>query len=270
MSAVALLGAQRDGASTTFHLGDALRGAFGGVFGGGIAAATLLAARAVAPDRRAVSLHCTFLKTLAPGHQTATAEVVATGRTVTTALVRLADGDGAPAAIATATFAAADALHDFDAAPLKAPELDAFDAGWELPLPKGLDAPIMSTLPMRITGMPRGGFAHAIRAPWPDAVDIAEAAAMMGDYCAGLSVGAALGKEGTRIPVPNPDLSLRFTGENWGDLIVGVGRLARIDRGAAAVHVEVWTGPDDHWAPGDDRVSLLAVGVSSAVLLNRA
>ncbi|HLG00695.1 MAG TPA: acyl-CoA thioesterase domain-containing protein [Acidimicrobiia bacterium] len=270
MSASAFLGAQRDGTATTFHLGDTHRGAFGGVFGGGIAAATLFAARAVAPDRRPVSLHCTFLRTLAPGTQTAEVEVVADGRTVTTALVRLTDGEGDLAAVATAIFAADDALYDFDAAPLKPPELDAFDAGWELPLPKDVEAPIMSTLPMRITGMPRGGFAHAIRAPWPDAVDVAEAAAMMGDYCAGLSVGAALGKEGTRIPVPNPDLSLRFTGEAWGDLVVGVGRLARIDRGAAAIHVEVWTGPDDRWAAADERVSLLAVGVSSAVLLDRS
>lgn len=274
MSAAEFLGVERpnDGA-VIFALGDHLRGAFGGVFGGGVAAATLLAARTVCPDRRPFSLHCTFLRTVRPGTQTAAVEPVSEGRSVTTVGVTLfegaADAEGDAVARATAGFAADAALVAFDAAPMKAPELDRFEKGWELPLPEGVEAPLMDTLPLRITGMPRGGFAHAIRAPWPDGGDAAEAAAMMGDYCAGLAVGAAVGPEGTKIPVPNPDLSLRFTGDAWGELFVGVGRLARIDRGAAAVHVEVWTGPDDHWEQGDERASLLAVGLSSAVMLDR-
>ena len=126
---------------------------------------------------------------------------------------------------------------------------------------------MMQALPLRITGMPRGGFAHAVRAPWADHRDVAEATTMMGDYCAGLALGAAISSEGTRIPVPNPDLTLRFTGDAWGELLVGVGRLAGVDRGAAATHVEVWAGPDDHWDAGDVRVTLLGVGLSSAVML---
>lgn len=270
MSAAEFLGARVEAeGSVSFELGDHLRGAFGGVFGGGIAAATLHAARHLTPERRPLSLHTTFLRTLAPGIQRGATEVVSEGRSATTATVRLTDDEGALAAIATATFAAPDALYSFDAAPMKCPELSSWLEGWELPLPKGVEAPLMKTLPLRITGMPRGGFAHAIRAPWPEAVDVAEAAAMMGDYCAGLSVGAAAGPEGTTIPVPNPDLSLRFVGHSWGELLVGVGRLARINGGAAAISVEVWTGPDDAWQAGDDRVSLLAVGVSSAAMLAR-
>lgn len=269
MSAGDFLGARVQAGGVTFDLGDHLRGAFGGVFGGGIAAATLYTARQAAPDRRPLSLHTTFLRTLPPGAQHATAEVVSEGRTATTVTTRLTDREGTLGAIATATFAAPVALHPFDAAPMKCPELSAWSEGWELPLPKGVEAPLMTTLPLRITGMPRGGFAHAIRAPWPEATDVAEGAAMMGDYCAGLSVGAAAGPEGTRIPVPNPDLSLRFVGDAWGELLVGVGRLARIDAGAAAITVEVWTGPDDAWQAGDARVSLLAVGVSSAAMLAR-
>lgn len=248
----------------TFDLGDRLRGAFGGVFGGGIAAACLLAARSEADGRRPVSHHCTFLRTLPPGAYGATVEVVSSGRTATTVNVRLGD-----AAFATATFAEPAALHDFAAAPLKSPELSRWEEGWELPLPAGVDAPLMETLPLRITGMPRGGFAHAVRAPWDEPADHAEGATMLADYCAGLPVGAAIGPEGTTIPVPNPDLSLRFTGEAWGEVLVGVGRLARIDRGAAATLVEVWCGPDDSWHAGDERVSLLAVGLSSAVMLRR-
>jgi hypothetical protein len=252
-------------------MGGHLRGAFGGVFGGGIAAATLVAARTVAGGRRPISLHCSFLRTLSTETQRATAVTVSEGRTATTVAVDLHDAEGRPAGRATATFAADAALHEFDAAgPLAAPEVKAFDDGWELPVPKGVDAPLMTTLPLRITGMPAGGFAHAIRAPWAGAGDGAEAAAMMGDYCAGVPVGAAVGREGTRIPVPNPDLSLRFCGDAWGEVIVGVGRLARIDRGAAATLVEVWAGPDDAWDAGDDRPTLLAVGLSSAVMLRQA
>lgn len=255
-----------DGA-VAFSLGGQLLGAFGGVFGGGIAAATLWAARTAAPDRRPLSLHCTFLRTLAPGTQSATVQTVSEGRTATTVAVTLLDQDGEPGALATVTLVAPGTLHEFDAAPMECPELDAFDDGWELPLPRGVEVPLMATLPLRITGMPRGGFAHAIRAPWPDPVDVAESAAMMADYCAGLSVGAAMGPEGTKIPVPNPDISLRFTGDTWGELFVGVGRLARIDRGAASTLLEVWTGPDRKWAAGDPAVSLVAVGLSSAAML---
>lgn len=269
MSAEDFLGAHAEGGAISFALGDGLRGAFGGVFGGGIAAATLWAARRADPGRRPISLHTTFLKTLRPGDQRAEIDVAAQGRTATTVTVRLLDPDGDLAAVATVTLAEADALVELRAAPLRSPELDAWDDGWALPLPEGVEAPLMDTLPLRITGMPEGGFAHAVRVPWPEALDVEEAAAMMGDYCGGLAVGAALGPEGTSIPVPNPDLSLRFVGNAWGELIVGVGRLAKIDGGVAATHVEVWTGPDDHWSPGDDRVTLLAVGLSSAVLLAR-
>ncbi|HVM40534.1 MAG TPA: hypothetical protein VM618_07125, partial [Acidimicrobiia bacterium] len=205
--------------------------------------------------------------------------LVSSGRTVTTVSVVMHEGAGSdsssgaggrPVAHAVATFAAPDALVDFDAAgPLQAPEVKAFDDGWELPVPKGVEAPLMDTLPLRITGMPDGGFAHTIRTPWSGEGCAAEAAAMMGDYCAGVPVGAAVGPKGTKIPVPNPDLSLRFCGEAWGEVVVGVGRLARIDRGAAATLVEVWTGPDDAWVAGDDRPTLLAVGLSSAVMLAR-
>lgn len=251
------------GGTLSFSLGDHLRGAFGGVFGGGVAAATLLAACHGTPGRRPVSLHCTFLKTVAPGEHVATVRSISSGRTLTTVGVDLAG-----AATATATLADDAGLHDFDAAPMKCPELDAWDRGWELPLPEGVEAPLMQTLPLRITGMPRGGFAHAVRAPWSEPGDAAAGAAMVADYCAGLPVGAAVGPEGTRIPVPNPDLSLRFTGDAWGEVLVGVGRLAHIDRGVVATHVEVWAGPDDRWEAGDERVALLAVGLSSAVMLS--
>lgn len=269
MSAAEFLGAERTATGTfAFSMGTHLHGAFGGVFGGGIAAATLVAARSVTDDRRPISLHCTFVRTLSTASQTATAEVLNEGRTVTTVGVELLDGERRTAARAVVTFAADDALHPLDAAgPVAVPELSPFEEGWELPLPKGVEARVMRTLPLRITGTPAGGFAHAIRVPWEAPVDVAEGATVTADYCAGLPVGAAVGPEGTRIPVPNPDLSLRFVGDAWGDLLVGVGRLARIDRGAAGTLVEVWTGPDDTWKPDDDRVSLLAVGLSSAVML---
>lgn len=253
----------------TFATDRRLHGAFGGVFGGGVAAATLVVARSLAGGRRAFSLHCTFARTLSDPAQEARARVTSEGRTVTTVAVELTDGDDRLVATSTATFADEAALYEFDAdGPLRSPELKAFDEGWELPVPEGVEAPIMDLLELRLTGFPDGGFAHAIRAPWTKPDDVAEGATMIADYCAGVPVGAAVGPEGTRIPVPNPDLSVRFVGNEWDDLLVGVGRLGRIDRGVAATQVEVWTGPAGPWSeesPG----KLIAIGLSSAVMLGR-
>ncbi len=268
MSAADFLGFESSGdGSATIAMGRDLHGAFGGVFGGGIAAATLAAARPRAPGRRPFSLHCTFVRTLTAPSQVASAEVVTEGRTVTSVAVDLTDDEGGLVARATATFAEPDALHVFDAdGPLRSPEIQSFEEAWELPVPEGVEAPVMETLPLRISGMPHGGYAHTIRAPWQAREHVAEGACMIADYCAGVPVGAAVGPEGTRIPVPNPDLSLRFVGDEWGEVLVGVGRLGRIDRGIAGTAVEVWTGPDRAWTGGDEG-HLVAIGLSSAVML---
>jgi len=76
-----------------------------------------------------------------------------------------------------------------------------------------------------------------------------------------MSVGPPVAAElqGTGTPHPNPDLSLRFTGDDAGPEVAGVARLERIAAGVAAVRIEVFSG-----------VELIAVGCSASLLLDPA
>lgn len=249
------LGARPDGdGSWTFALGERVHGAFGGVFGGAVAAACVLAARPAAAGRRPFSLHTTFVRGLATPTCTATVGVVNAGRTVTTVAVDLHDEAGKAAARSTVTFAAPEALSSqSDAGAVPVPEFG--DEGTRVSMSLAGNPPIVEVMEPRIVGRPSGGYAHAVRVPWdPDGASAAEASCMAADFCVGIPVGAALTQI---VPMPNPDLSVRFVGERPSAELVGVGRLAGIDDGVAATQVEVWT-------PGG---RLVAVGLSSAVLL---
>ena len=238
-----------------FALGEHLHGAFGGVFGGAVAAACVFAARPAAPERRPFSLHVTFLRGLSTPTCRATAAPVASGRTVTTVGVDLTDEAGKPAARATVTFAAGEALHDLsDGGRVAVPDLAPYDDGTPVPITEFFDPPIVKVMQPRMVGTPAGGYAHAMRIPWDRPGAAAEAACMAADFCVGVPVGAAL--RGEFVPMPNPDLSVRFLGDAASDVLVGVGRLGRVDRGIAGTAVEVWDGTD-----------LLAIGLSSTVLL---
>lgn len=258
VSATEFLGARpaEDG-SWRFELGERIHGAFGGVFGGAVAAAAVMAARPAAPGRRPFSLHTTFVRGLATPECAAAVEVVSAGRTVTTVAVDLSDGSGKLAARSTVTFVASDALSPQDhAGRIPGPDLVSYEQGRTIRMGSGGNPPIVEVMQPRIVGEPAGGTAHAVRIPWdPERGAAAEAACMAADFCVGIPVGSALSEF---VPIPNPDLSLRFAGEEAADVLVGVGRLARLDRGVAATQVEVWAGG-----------SLLAVGLSSTVALGQ-
>lgn len=259
-TATEFLGAKpvEDG-SWFFELGERIHGAFGGVFGGAVGAACVLAARPAAPGRRPFSLHTTFVRGLSTPTSTASVEVVSAGRTVTTVAVDVHDEAGKLAARSTVAFAAPDALspqeHPGRVSP---PEMGPFEEGTPVKMGAAGQPPIVEIMHPRIVGEPSGGYAHAVRIPWDtDPGAAAEAACMAADFCVGIPVGSALTGWA---PMPNPDLSLRFLGEEVGDVLVGVGRLGRIDRGVAGTQVEVWTPAG----------TLLAIGLSSTVLLGGA
>lgn len=255
-SAGEFLGAQpgEDG-SWRFELGEGVHGAFGGVFGGAVAAAAVMAARPAAPERRPFSLHTTFVRGLSTPSCTAEVDVVNTGRTVTTVAVDLHDERDKLAARSTVTFAAAEALSPQDhPGRVPAPELVSYEQGRTIRMSGAGNPPIVEIMAPRIVGEPTGGTAHAVRIPWePEPTAAAEAACMAADFCVGIPVGSALTEF---VPMPNPDLSLRFAGDDATDVLVGVGRLGRIERGVAMTQVEVWAGD-----------ALAAIGLSSTVLL---
>lgn len=257
-SAAEFLGARpgEDG-SWRFELGERVHGAFGGVFGGAVAAAAVMAARPAAPDRQPFSLHTTFVRGLSTPSCTAAVEVVNSGRTVATVAVDLHDERDKLAARSTVTFAAPEALSPQDhAGRVPVPDLVPYEQGRTLRMSGAGNPPIVEIMAPRIVGEPTGGTAHAVRVPWdPEPAAAVEAACMAADFCVGIPVGSALTE---LVPMPNPDLSLRFAGDDTADVLVGVGRLGRLDRGVAATQVEVWAGE-----------ALTAIGLSSTVLLGR-
>lgn len=236
----------------SFALGQDLHGAFGGAFGGVVAAASVMAARPATESRRPISLHTTFVRGLSTPTCRSTVELVNRGRTITTVSVDLLDETGKLAARSAVTFAADEALDARDVPAPSTPELRPYEDGEPAPA----IAPIVEALEARFVGKRNGGYAHAVRIPW-DAADgdaSAEAICLAADFCVGTPVGVAMRDD--PVPIPNPDLSVRFLGSGVPPVLVGIGRLGRIDRGVAATFVEVWGGDE-----------LVGAGLSSAVML---
>ena len=235
-----------------FEIGRELHGAFGGAFGGVVAAAAVMTARSVAKGRAPVALDIRFLRSLAAGTAMAAPTILHSGRTLSCVSVDLCTEDGRLAARATVSLVAPEAL-----APLSrdARTLPLYAEGRAWPQ---VGAPIIESLAPRTVPWPDAGDALAIRVPWDDDADAsAEAACLPADMAVGppvvLGVAAAEG-----VAHPNPDLSLRFAAPISGDEVVGVGRLERVHGGIATVAVEVWS-----------IAGLAAIGVSSSTLLAR-
>jgi acyl-coenzyme A thioesterase PaaI-like protein len=229
-----------------------LHGAFGGAFGGVVAAATVLTARSCAPGRTPLALDIRFLRGLPPGTATATPTVLHSGRTLSTVTVDLAQPDGKLAARATVSLVNTDALAPLTINEDTAP-VPSYDDGRPWP---PIGAPIIETLAPRTVEWPHAGHAIAIRVPWDDDGEdtSAEAACLPADMCVGPPVGLGIAGEG--LAHPNPDISLRFAAPVTSPELVGVGRLERVHAGIATVGIEVW-GAD----------GLCAIGVSMSTLL---
>ena len=239
-----------------FSMGRELYGAFGGVFGGAVAAMSVLSARSIAADRLPVALDCRFVRSLSAGEARAVPSVVHEGRTLSCVSVDVLDKRGRVATRATVSLVDPAVLEPLDHPGASASAPGAGNSGgspWRRP--PGVEAPIIDTLEPRLVGRDDRGIATAIRVPWQDGDAGAEAACLVADLCVGPPVAAAFPDRW--IPHPNPDLSLRFSSARLdGRALVGVGRLERIAAGLASVRIEVWSGSE-----------LAAVGVSSSLLL---
>ena len=258
MTLVDVLGAESLGSgSLRFAVGRELHGAFGGAFGGVIAACTLVAARDVAPGRVPVGLDVRFLRGLPAGAVAARASVVHAGRSVTVVAVDLTGPDGRHGVRATVSLVEPSALHPLDVDSTIAEPLSAsYDDAPKWPVMAGREIPILATLAPRILGRVGNGIATALRVPWtPDRTTAAEACCFVADMCVGPPVAAAC-IDGW-VPHPNTDLSLRFAGDApVADEVVGVGTTERIAGGVAVVRVEVRSAD-----------AVVAAGVATSVLL---
>jgi acyl-coenzyme A thioesterase PaaI-like protein len=234
----------------TFGLPTEFHGAFGGAFGGLIAACGIYASRDLAPGRTPVAADYRFLRGLPAGRARVCASVVRAGRSLSCISVDVLDETGGLAAQALVSFVDAGALkHVVRAGPSKPGGWAPFDTAEPWPPV----APIVSTLAARTLGSGADGIATGVRVPWETAGS-AEAACLAGDMSVGAPLGYAMA--GERVSTPNPDLSLRFCGDVTTDHVVGLARTERADGGVAVVRIGVWSGDE-----------LVAIGVSSALLL---
>lgn len=237
-----------------FALGRHLHGAFGGTFGGAVAAACISAARRAAPNLVTASADVRFMRGLS-GSATLRATVLHPGRSLWTVSVDVIDEGGKLAARATIGLVAPASLHRLDdpgGAPRPAQAAYADGSDWRAPT--GVEIPILATLHPRVLDSGSWEVSTGIVIPWSDRESSAEAVCLAADLCVGPPVAAVCA--GQWIPHPNPDLSLRFVGTLAGPELAAVGRLERVHAGLAAVAIQVWSGP-----------TLVGVGVSTSMLL---
>jgi len=259
MKVLEFLGGERIGDSEwRFHIGRELHGAFGGAFGGVLAATSLVASRPLAPGRAPAALHCHFLRGLKAGRARVVPVLIHAGRSLSCVSVDIFDERDKLATRATVSFVEPQALAPLDHAGAADPPPTwltyADGKPWPKP-PPPITVPILDTFGPRMVGNDDRGVATAVRVLWDEPSTSAEAACLAADMCVGPPVGGAfLGK---MIPHPNPDLSLRFAAHvPTPTVVIGAGRLERISAGLATVHIEVWAA-----------AALLAIGVSSSMLL---
>ena len=242
--------------SWRFTVGDERHGAFGGAFGGLLAACTVHVARQVAGGRRPAALDARFLRSLPAGEARLVPTVIHQGRSLTCVQVDVLDGRHRLATRSTVHLVAPAGLRPVDHPGERgdAPVVAPWEAGAAWRNPAGMEVPIVRTLAPRVVGRGELGIATALRVPWDEPDASAEAACLAADMCVGPPVAGAF--PGAPTPAPNPDLSLRFAGREAGPEVVGWGRLARIDAGLATVQVVVRSGAHP-----------VAIGVSCSLVL---
>ncbi len=234
-----------------YRIGPELHGAFGGAFGGFLAAACIHTARSAAPGRVPNALDCRFVRGLRKPGATVTATILHFGRSLSNVSVDLTDDNGKLCTRATVSLVDADVLQPVE---ITGPEHGRWTKHGDVK-PWPAIAPIVTAIDSRILGSDERGIATGVRIPWDISPETsAEAAAVAADMAVGPPLGSAMSS--AKVSTPNPDISMRFCGEVTSPIIVGVGRLDRAHGGVAAVHLEVWS---------DDEI--VAIGISTALML---
>lgn len=241
-----------------FDLAEELNGGFGGTNGGTLAAVCVHVAKASAPDRIPVGADARFIRSFRPGLARVVPTVLNQGRTLTTIGVDIFTEEEKLATRGTISLVAADALAEVDKPGASQPPegLEAYARAREWRQPKGhRGIPLIETFSPRMMGSTAGGVATGTRIIWKDPAATAEAACITADISVGPPVAGAL--KGMPLAMPNPDLSLRFTGAvAEGDHLVSVCRLEGVTGGLATTSLEVWSG-----------ATLIAVGISTTTCL---
>ncbi len=249
---------QADG-TWRFEIGRERHGAFGGAFGGLLAASCVHTALGTVPGKAAVSADLRFVRGLPAGTARFVPTILHDGRTLTTMTVDVFDERDRLATRATIGLAARGVLAELDHPGASPEPPDSLPWAEGVPWKTGTaaDAPLVESFQPRAVGRGPLGIATALPVPWgDDPAGSAQAACLAADMSVGPPVAGAFPDNPT--PAPNPDLSLRFTGRPAAREVVGWARLERIDHGLATTRIEVWCGTD-----------LVAVGVSCSLILGR-
>jgi acyl-coenzyme A thioesterase PaaI-like protein len=227
-----------------------LHGAFGGAFGGIVAACTLIAARSVVPGRVPNALDCRFVRGLPAGSALARATVLHSGRSLSTITVDLSDESDRLCTRSTISLIDRAVLHEFSRPGPRPGDWKPHSEATPWPAL----APIVTTIDSRIVGTDERGIATAMKVPWDVTPESsAESACMAADMAVGPPIGGALPQG---VSGPNPDLSLRFCGEVTTPILVGVGRLERAGGGVAAARLEVWSADE-----------VVAIGIATSLMI---
>jgi acyl-coenzyme A thioesterase PaaI-like protein len=267
-------GPTRDGDEWCFDLGDHLHSNWGAVYGGALSAAMLTVARSATPERSPRSIHVQMVRSVPSGRVFTAASVRHAGRTVATVEVELFDQRRKLAAVALVTMVTPDAVatnyNCSTAAPaFRITEIPISATGG---LPSASTASIIATLNLTPHGETGRLSAENVRSsvdgsaaavmkctiPWRDleftgpeaaclAADAVVAAPISFSYISSEDIG------------PNADLSLRFTTAPATRDIVAVGTMLSVQRGTAAVGIEVQAGDNQ-----------LAHGLATSLLLHRS
>ena len=252
-----LQGSQGDDGQWRFDLAEELNGGFGGTNGGNLAAICVFAARGLAPGRLPIGLDARFIRGFRPGLARVVPTVLNAGRTLTTISVDIFTAEDKLATRGTVSLVVREALAalsvDTDEA---GGDLMTYGAGkpWRHP-GKNDRIPLIDTFAPEYLGKRNGAIATGVKVIWDDPDACAEAACVAADISVGPPVASQLNKQ--QLAIPNPDLSLRFTGRQVAaDHMVSLCRLESLSDGLATTALEVRAGED-----------LLAVGISTTTCL---
>ncbi len=223
-----------------------------------VGATCLAASRSLAHDRVPASLDVRFLRGLTEGEATVVPSMVHEGRTLSVVSVDIFDERDRLCTRATVSFVNTDALEPLDyPSPTESHEgLVPYADGKPWAKPKsGVEVPLIDTFQPRLVGQDERGYATEIKVLWDEPGTCAEAACVTADISVGPPVGAFV--RGKPVPIPNPDLSLRFCANpDLPATMTATCCLEQISKGIASTRIAVHTGKE-----------LIAIGISTTTLL---
>lgn len=250
-------GTQQDSGEWQFDLAEELNGGFGGTNGGTLAAICVFVARTVGHGRIPAGVDAKFIRGFRPGKARVVPTVLNEGRTLSTVSVDIFTEEGKLSTRGTVTMVAPEALAEVDKDGERPglEKLKTFEESKIWPEPTNQPIPLIATFSPRFMGAGEAGIATGTRVIWDDADATAEAACIAADISVGPPVASAL--RGMPLAMPNPDISLRFTGASaTGGHLVSTCRLDAVTGGLATTSLDVRDGE-----------TLIAVGVSTTTCL---